>query len=260
MALLDLNDPNSSNGSTQNTSLSRSQDPRGLADYIRERAEIYGIDPDVALRVAQSEGLKTFNSSIPGEKSYGAFQLHIGGGLGDEFRRDTGLDPADPANERATIDYALNRASQVGWGPWHGAKNTGIGQWQGIGQNAPANAVNPTIPPYQASAPNAPSAMAANVPPVSMGGQAGQMGRDRVGGGWSGGAASGGTSSAPPFLQMPAMQAPYFPPRPPPSQQLPQGPQALPAPGDFWRQRMAQLLAQRTGGYPAMAQPTAGRG
>ena len=28
-----------------------------------------------------------------------------------------------PKNKRATIDYALKRG---GWGPWHGARNTGI--------------------------------------------------------------------------------------------------------------------------------------
>jgi len=112
-----------------------------MAGYIRETARKYGIDPEVALKVAKSEGLSTFQSSVTQksgkrEPSWGAFQLYTGGGLGNQFQKDTGLDPSDPANEKATIDYALKTAAKVGWGPWHGAKNTGIKQWEGIGGDA----------------------------------------------------------------------------------------------------------------------------
>ena len=120
-------------GGKLGTKLGGRGDPRGLEGYIRQTASKYGIDPDVAMRVAQSEGLNQFTSGIRGETSYGAFQLHTGGGLGDEFRKATGLDPADPKNEKATIDYALKKASQGGWGPWHGAAHVGIGRMQGIG-------------------------------------------------------------------------------------------------------------------------------
>jgi hypothetical protein len=112
-------------------------DPRGLVPYIRETAVKYGINPDVAVRVAGSEGL----SDPVGDRgaSFGAFQLFTGGGLGNDFQRDTGLDPRDPRNEKATIDYALRRASQQGWGAWYGAPKVGVGQWTGIGR--------PTGPP-----------------------------------------------------------------------------------------------------------------
>ena len=115
-----------------------SGDPRGLTPFIRATAMKYGISPEVALRVAKSEGLNSFKSGViqkdgTEEPSFGAFQLYTGGGLGNQFQKDTGLDPADPNNEKATIDYALKHASKVGWGPWHGAKNTGIGQYEGIG-------------------------------------------------------------------------------------------------------------------------------
>jgi hypothetical protein len=112
-------------------------DPRGLTAFIQATAAKYGIDPNVALRVAKSEGLSSFQSGVfkngVQEPSYGAFQLYTGGGLGNLFQKETGLDPSDPKNERATIDYALKQASQGGWGPWYGAKNTGIGQFEGIG-------------------------------------------------------------------------------------------------------------------------------
>ena len=118
------------------------EDPRGKAAHIRETAKKYGIDPEVALRVAKSEGLSSFQSGVfkngKQEPSFGAFQLYTGGGLGNKFRKETGLDPADPKNEDATIDYALKYASQHGWGSWYGAKNTGIGEYEGIGGGAAA--------------------------------------------------------------------------------------------------------------------------
>jgi hypothetical protein len=125
----------------EGASRSNREDPRGLSDYIRETAKKYGIDPEVALRVAKSEGLRSFRSGVrtksgTEEPSWGAFQLYTGGGLGNQFQKDTGLDPSDPKNEKATIDYALKTAAKTGWGPWHGAKNTGIGEYEGISGGA----------------------------------------------------------------------------------------------------------------------------
>lgn len=122
-------------------------DPRGMIPYIRETAKKYGIDPDTAVRVARSEGLG--NPVGDAGSSYGAYQMHVGGkakggnavaGLGDDFRRETGLDPADPRNERATIDYALRSAAKHGWGAFHGAARVGIGDRQGIGGEAASGA------------------------------------------------------------------------------------------------------------------------
>lgn len=115
-------------------------DPRGLSDFIRSEAARMGIDPNVALRVAGSEGLKNFTGDQG--SSFGAFQLHRGGlakggnavgGLGDDFFRQTGLDPSNPANERAGITYALEAAKRMGWTPFHGAARAGIGRFEGIG-------------------------------------------------------------------------------------------------------------------------------
>jgi hypothetical protein len=118
--------------------------------YIRQMAVQIGIDPDVAMRVARSEGFNNFKSSIPGEESFGAYQLHVtpngrGHAVGDQFRQDTGLDPSDPANERQGIDYALNWARKHGWGDFHGAANTGIGKWQGIGSTTDVQIGSVTI-------------------------------------------------------------------------------------------------------------------
>lgn len=103
--------------------------------FIRSEAAKRGIDPDQAMRVARSEGFSQFSGDQ--NTSFGAFQLHYknnipglsNSGLGDTFTRDTGLDARNPANERATITYALDKAKQTGWGDWHGWKGS---PWAGI--------------------------------------------------------------------------------------------------------------------------------
>jgi len=136
----------------------RVTDPRNKIPTIRRIAQEENIDPDVAVRVASSEGLGQFTSGIPGERSYGAFQLNVDSpsAMGNQFRRDTGLDPSDPNNEDATIRYALRQAKQGGWTPFHGAKNTGIGQFEGIrGVQPQAEAAGP-VQVAQAGGPSAP--------------------------------------------------------------------------------------------------------
>lgn len=115
-----------------------------MSDYIRKSAAARGIDPDTAIQVAKSEGLYHWKSTIPGEESYGPFQLHYGGrgqkgglakpGLGDAFTKQTGLDAADPANWKAGVDFALDNAKKSGWGQWYGWKGL---PYQGIGGFAP---------------------------------------------------------------------------------------------------------------------------
>ena len=157
-------------------------DPRGLEPYIRETAKKHGVDPDVAVRVAKSEGLRGFRSGVQlkgggEEPSYGAFQLYTGGGLGNEFQKETGLDPRDPKNEKATIDYALKKASQVGWGPWHGAKNTGIGEWEGISGSGAATAASDTSIPETKISPSPASTDTAQTGfPSPLGGVSDQSG------------------------------------------------------------------------------------
>lgn len=112
-------------------------DAREREAWIREMAAKAGIDPDVAMRVARSEGFGNFQSSVINKKgereqSYGDFQLFNKGGLGNQFQKQTGLDPTDPKNERAMDEFALQWAQSHGWGDFHGAANTNIAQWQGI--------------------------------------------------------------------------------------------------------------------------------
>lgn len=134
----------------------------GMADvpmmeaYIRQSAEQRGIDPDIAVRVARSEGLQrgTWQSNVTRngarEPSYGPFQLLVGGkgtgfpeGVGNRFIDVTGLDPADPANWRQGIDFALDTAGREGWGAWYGARAAGISPFQGIGTSPAAAPATP---------------------------------------------------------------------------------------------------------------------
>jgi len=116
-----------------------------VEQYIRQRAAKYGVDPDVAVRVARSEALNVFDPSKPDRggdegSSFGPFQLHYSGmsksmphaGLGDEFTKTTGLDARDPSTWRQQVDFSLGYAGQHGWGSWMGAKNSGIGNMEGI--------------------------------------------------------------------------------------------------------------------------------
>lgn len=144
-------------------------DPRALVPFIRETAIKYGINPDIAVKVAESEGLQQFSSGIPGEKSFGAFQLNTQGGLGNEFQKATGLDPSDPKNEQAGIDFALRYASKHGWGAFHGAKNRyGYGPFEGIGQQASLPPARPISGPAplepQKSLPPQPLNLAQSIP------------------------------------------------------------------------------------------------
>lgn len=123
----------------------------GLEAYIRAAAQKRGIDPNVAIRVARSEGglndpvrqSDVLKNGIR-EPSYGPFQLLVGGGntgfpagLGNDFMRATGLDPRKPENAYAGIDYALDTAKRDGWGRWYGAKAIGLGNRAGIGDSIP---------------------------------------------------------------------------------------------------------------------------
>lgn len=104
-------------------------DPKLVAEYIRQAALQRGIDPSVALRVAQSEGLNAYVGDSG--SSFGPYQLHYGGvarggnavgGLGDIFTKRTGLDARNPDTWRQQVDFSLDEAKRGGWGPWHGWK------------------------------------------------------------------------------------------------------------------------------------------
>lgn len=146
----------------------RPYDPRGKIPVIRAAAEKNGINPDLFVRVAQTEGLGTFLGD--NGTSGGSFQLHVTPGhtsssVGDLFYRATGLDPLDPKNEDATIEFAAQHAAQHGWGDWNGAKRAGITGMAGIG----GHPVGDIILPSGGGAPAGGPALASTATPASAG-------------------------------------------------------------------------------------------
>ena len=103
-----------------------------LEAYIRQSALSHGIDPDFAVAVAKAEGLNKFArgdnmasitdvdpNGVP--FSYGAFQNNMHpGALGDIMLRKAGIDPRDPKQQKAAIDFDLQWMKDHGVGPWKG--------------------------------------------------------------------------------------------------------------------------------------------
>ncbi|RXF67684.1 phage tail tape measure protein [Hansschlegelia zhihuaiae] len=105
------------------------------AAYIRESALRHGIDPEVALRVAQSEGFYGYVGDQG--RSFGDWQLFTGGGLGNKALK-SGINVRDPRTWREQTDFALKEAAKNGWSPWYGAAKAGVSRWRGIrGGNSP---------------------------------------------------------------------------------------------------------------------------
>jgi hypothetical protein len=113
---------------------------KDVDDYTRSVATKWGIDPDVASKILAQES-SYGQARRPGDNgtSFGPFQLHFapdGRAMGDDFKRDTGLDPRDPSTWKDQIDYAMKRAAMGGWAPWTTTMNKlGLNQWSGITTN-----------------------------------------------------------------------------------------------------------------------------
>lgn len=151
----------------------KASSPQGeIEQYIRQGAIARGMDPDIAVRVANHEGLQAFDPSKPdlgGDEgsSFGPFQLHYAGmsksmphaGLGDEFTQATGLRANDPSTWKQQVDFSLDHAAKNGWGAWMGAKAAGVGEFDGI-NGAKATGVSAYTPSSNALAL---SAMGGNV-------------------------------------------------------------------------------------------------
>jgi tape measure domain-containing protein len=117
-----------------------------VSEYIARAAQQRGIDPNIALRVADSEGGSDSKMQVGKFKtgwSFWPFQLHYAmrgmpgvtdptTGMGDSFTRETGWQPGDVDAWKDSIDYALDAAAKHGWGAWYGAAKAGISNMQGV--------------------------------------------------------------------------------------------------------------------------------
>ena len=142
-------------------------DVSAVEQYIRSAAVKRGIDPDIAVRVARSEGLgpgvwqSNYHKNGKRETSYGPYQLLVGGGLGDKFTRKYGKSPSDPSTVYQQVDFALDEAAAGGWSPWYGAAKVGVGNWDGLRGAKAGSSLKPSdMPPMSLSgigSPNTPS-------------------------------------------------------------------------------------------------------
>ena len=109
--------------------------------YARQSAQKWGLDPYVAIRALETEGLQpnTWQSNAVGgrykrrEPSYGPGQLLVGGpgtgygpGLGNEFIQRYGKHPSDPSTWKQNIDFTFENVQKGGWGKWYGPRKIGI--------------------------------------------------------------------------------------------------------------------------------------
>lgn len=126
---------------------SKDMDEKWFKNNISKIAKKYNIDPDIALKVWQSEGGMKWQSQLKPkttkvktsggrEASYGPFQLYTGkGGLGNAWEEKYGkkLSTANsPEDVLSQIDFALSTVPKRGWKDFKGAERVGIKQNQGV--------------------------------------------------------------------------------------------------------------------------------
>jgi hypothetical protein len=118
-----------------------------IKNYIRQEATKRNIDPEAAVKVASTEGMGQYQSGVINkkgerERSYGPFQLYMGGGLGNSFKKDTGIDPGEDSSARSVkmqIQYALDHAAKQGnWDAWHGVRDNRLPRDMGLSRDSRA--------------------------------------------------------------------------------------------------------------------------
>lgn len=115
--------------------------PTQIESIIRQESNVRGIDPNVAIAIYTHEGLSNYQSQFTSptgvglERSFGPFQLYMGGGVGNQFYKDTGIDPSSDRSKSSIttqIRYALDYASRNGWGAWSGHIRAKVGVREGL--------------------------------------------------------------------------------------------------------------------------------
>ena len=98
-----------------------------ILQYNTAGAQARGLNVPVVTNVLKGEmGAKDPYQAGDANSSFNPWQMHVGGinpamaqpGMGDDYRRDTGHDPADPHYWREQSDYALDYIKRHGLSPW----------------------------------------------------------------------------------------------------------------------------------------------
>lgn len=117
---------------------------KDIESIIQQEASLRGMDPKVAVAIFRSEGAGNYQSQIKRsgkgvhngkEASFGPYQLFTGGGLGNQYQKETGRDLLqDNTIDGITnqIRFSLDAAVDQGWTPWYGRKHAGVGVRDGL--------------------------------------------------------------------------------------------------------------------------------
>jgi hypothetical protein len=123
--------------------------PEGLTQaqiegIIKQEATLRNMDPSVAVAIFRAEGASNYQSQVARtgkgslggkEASFGPYQLYTGKGLGNVYEQETGrilTQDNNPEGITKQIQFALDKAAEGGWGPWHGRKPAGVSVRQGL--------------------------------------------------------------------------------------------------------------------------------
>jgi hypothetical protein len=142
--------------------------------FIRDYAQKIGVNPDLAVGIANAEGLRAWSAQNPNAASYvdrtagvpwsfGDFQLNTRNGMGVDALK-AGVDPRDPNQWQAADRFALDQMKTGGVSPWKG--DAYAANWIKSGQpitaapgvmdpsaQARGSTVNPQPPDATAAAP-----------------------------------------------------------------------------------------------------------
>ena len=135
----------SSGGGSDNKSwLTATGSNKDHLDYIRAGAIARGIDPNVVSQLVANEGLGNYVGD--GGTSFGDFQLHTGGGLGDIYQRQTGHSLHNPGDWKHQADWALDwmaaHKTLKPWHGWHGSPRAGLSGAHAAPYHKPATHVH----------------------------------------------------------------------------------------------------------------------
>ena len=140
------------------------------SQFIQDYAKSIGLNPNLALGVANAEGLRAWSASNPNAAStvdiqngqpfsFGDFQLNVRNGLGTEALRHN-IDPRDPSQWQAADKFALDQMKSGGLGPWKGDPYAEAylksGAAPAVATPTPSQAPGPMDPSAQAGGPGAP--------------------------------------------------------------------------------------------------------
>ena len=138
--------PNNKDRTGPPTAINHALSKKDLTEIIRREATLRGMDVKTAISVFGAEGLNTdsYQSEIKRdgkgseggyEASWGVTQLYTGGGLGNEYEKQTGRELiSDNTRDGAEtqIRFSLDKAIEQGWSPWKGAKKVGVKSRDGL--------------------------------------------------------------------------------------------------------------------------------